>query len=170
MFLLTKMKSLKNFYRSNVMKRLSVKFIQAFLIFALTISTVIPSFAHALVNIVNIATGKYLDSNTSGNVYALHGNGGHFQLWDIAWFDRGVVSFRNYATDLTLDSNGNGDVYALTKNGGNYQKWQIQYENNGNFRLRNEATGRYLDSNGDGKVYTLPGNGGNFQLWRFVWH
>ena len=46
-----------------------------YFVLALAICSIIPSFAHALVNIVNVATGKYLDSNGAGNAYALNGNG-----------------------------------------------------------------------------------------------
>jgi Ricin-type beta-trefoil lectin domain len=113
----------------------------------------------------DLATGLTLDSNTSGNVYALPANGGSFQKWVVARSDFGTVTLRDLATSRCLDSNTNGDVYTLGCSGGSFQKWIVINRGFGTIVLRNLATGRVLDSNAWGEVYTLGENGGSYQKW-----
>ena len=58
----------------------------------------------------NLATGLTLDSNPSGDVYALRANYGSFQKWVVTRADFGTVTVRNLATSRCLDSNTNRDV------------------------------------------------------------
>ena len=92
-----------------------------------------------IVKFKNVATGKYLDSNANGNVYALDGNGGNYQKWIIESFGEGI-RLRNLATNRVLDSNTNGDVYTLVENDGDYQVWSFF----NNQELINLATDRAL--------------------------
>ena len=71
----------------------------------------------------NLATGRCLDSNTSGSVYTLGCNGGSFQKWNVIANSDGTRSFRNLATSRCLDSNTSGSVYTLGCNGGSFQRW-----------------------------------------------
>ena len=97
--------------------------INSLLFFALF--SLVPPFAHALVNIVNVATEKYLDSNGAGNAYTLVGNGGNYQKWELRYENDGKFRLRSEATGRCLDSNGAGNLYTLEFNGGNYQLWKF---------------------------------------------
>lgn len=120
-------------------------------------STTSPSTGPAAMNIVDRQTGRCLDSNDKGEVYALECNGGDYQKW--VGGNDGTV--RDKQTGRCLDSNEKGEVYALECNGGNYQKW----ERHDDSTIRDKQTGRCLDSNDNGNVYTLDCNGGNYQKW-----
>ena len=114
---------------------------------------------HSVTFLINRATGRVLDSNDNGNVYAIQMNGGNFQKWYIHG-EGDTFDLTNAHTGRALDSDYTGRVYTIPFNGGNFQKWRIHGE-----YYQNVQTGRYLDSDHNGRVYTLPINGGPHQQW-----
>ena len=134
------------------------------LIAMLLLSEVLPSTLaadlHSLTFLVNRATGRTLDSNDEGEVYANHMNHGAFQKWLIHG-DGDTYDLTNVATGRVLDSNMDGLVYTAVLNTGPFQKWRMYGE-----MLQNVATGRFLDSDANGDVYTLEHKGGPFQHWQ----
>jgi hypothetical protein len=80
-----------------------------------------PNFA-----LQSVTTGLWLDSNSSGDLYALPGNGGAYQSWvDLYPNDNGVDAFQDVATGRWLDSNSSGAAYTLPGNGDTYQSWRV---------------------------------------------
>ena len=71
----------------------------------------------------NVATGRCLDSNEQGNVYAIACNGGPYQKWIVTLRTNGRRSISNRATGRLLDSNAQGNVYTLPSNLSRYQLW-----------------------------------------------
>lgn len=142
-------------------------FVVAVLAIFFTGSAMANSFHNQIVTLRNVATGRVLDSNGSGNVYTLNSNGGSYQKWVMTQSDYGTYVLRNLATGFVLDSNTNGNVYTLSANGGNFQKWDVTRRGHG-FVLKNLATGLILDSNHNGNAYTLGDNGGDYQKWEII--
>jgi hypothetical protein len=116
----------------------------------------------------DFATGRMLDSNSSGAVYTLPANGGDYQKWIPIRTSYGTYNLLDYATFRCLDSNTSGSVYTLPCNGGSFQKWIEIDSAYGSIVFEDLATGFVLDSNTSGSVYTLPWNGGFFQKWFFA--
>jgi Ricin-type beta-trefoil lectin domain len=112
---------------------------------------------------VNSATGRCLDSNGAGNVYALDCNGGDYQKWTNTPRPYGD-QIQDLATGRCLDSDYNGNVYTLPCHGGTWQQWIVSWVSPGLYTIRNVQTGRCLDSN-FGSVYTNPCNNLAFQRW-----
>ena len=112
-----------------------------------------------VVKLKNVATGKYLDSNENGNVYAIDANNGDYQKWIIENDENNGIRLVNLATNRTLDSDANGNVYTLAANGGNYQVWGYYNDE----ELINLATDRVLGHNS--LVRTFVRNGMNYQKW-----
>ncbi|WP_080682397.1 ricin-type beta-trefoil lectin domain protein [Sorangium cellulosum] len=108
----------------------------------------------------NNETGRCLDSNYQGHVYAIECNGGDYQRWNRWHVGQGVFELYNAQTGRCLDSNHQGEVYTLPCNNGSYQRWYAD----GN-TIHSIETGLCLDSNHLGQVYTLGCNSGNFQNW-----
>lgn len=79
------------------------------------------------VAIQSAETGLWLDSNSSGDLYTLPGNGGAYQSWVYLYpNDDGETAFQDVATGRWLDSNYAGDAYTLPGNGGTYQSWSVE--------------------------------------------
>jgi hypothetical protein len=68
----------------------------------------------------NRATGRCLDGNVQGLVYAEPCNTGNFQNWEI----RGDGTVIGLETGLCLDNNDAGEVYTLPCNAGEFQVWR----------------------------------------------
>ncbi|WP_363798558.1 ricin-type beta-trefoil lectin domain protein [Lysobacter firmicutimachus] len=104
-----------------------------------------------------------LDSDASGNVYALRCNGGGYQRWTHSenWAGDQI---RNAQTGRCLDSDTSGKVYTLPCNGGNFQRWSLSY-NNAGWQFRNVATSYCLEADHNGRIYATHCNS-YFQRWR----
>jgi hypothetical protein len=117
--------------------------------------------------LMDVQTGRCLDSNAAGNVYTnpcqMPGNA--YQDWVETSWGAPSVSFQDVATGRCLDSNAAGNLYTLPCQapGNPYQDWDSS-----GTRFLDHATQRCLDSNYAGNAYTLPCNGGGFQNWEPV--
>jgi hypothetical protein len=109
--------------------------------------------------LVNVATGKCLDSNAAQKVYSLDRNYGNHQRWNVIQHG-GYANIVNQATGNYLDSNGNGNVYAIGGNGGNFQKWRVEGLGNDKFILTDVATGLVLASVWGGGILAQGRHGG----------
>ena len=71
-----------------------------------------------VVNLVNVATGLYLDSNYAGQVYTGAGNNGDYQKWTYVG-----PQLKNIATGKVLGSNYNNQIYAMDDTGVSLLQW-----------------------------------------------
>ncbi|TQK52407.1 ricin-type beta-trefoil lectin protein [Streptomyces sp. SLBN-118] len=120
-------------------------------------------------------TGRCLDSNFNGDVYASPCSSwvNPHQRWDVfTYADGGTRRYlRNAATGRCLDSNAWGSVYTMPCQLGNgYQYWM----RGGDSSLldntyRDAQTGLTLDGDSNGNIYTLAFNGWANQVWHGWW-
>jgi serine/threonine-protein kinase len=111
----------------------------------------------------DVATGRCLDSNSSGSAYTLACNGGNYQRWRPQVV--GGTLFVDVATGRCLKAPAQGGASTAGCNSSdNDQIWAGAFTSNPDNIVRIFG-GQCLDSNSQGNVYTLPCNGGQFQLW-----
>lgn len=117
------------------------------------------------------ATGRCLDSNTSGSAYALPCNGGNFQNWLAINLEGSSRALEDAQTNLCLTTgtqvNSNLVLMKTESCAGNAVNFAVVSNSDGTDTF---TTGTWcLDSNTDGEgnnvgsVYIDPCNGGNYQ-------
>ncbi|MBW8782593.1 MAG: RICIN domain-containing protein [Verrucomicrobia bacterium] len=149
----------------------------ALLLAAASASAAIP--ANGTYNLVNRATGKYLDSYSSAT------NGDPARQYDQSWSaaqlwtlssGSGYWKLMVNLNSMYLDSvghTGNGSIVNLwTSSTSNNQRWVIEDLGTGYYRIKNVANGLYLDNlgsttNGDDQ-YFWAGTTSYNQQWAFV--
>lgn len=114
--------------------------------------------------LINVQTNRFLESNGAGDVHTYLENGENNQKWRIINDGNGYFYLQNMGTSRFLLSNSNGDISDNPTVGGDYQRWSFSADN-----IINKATGKYLDSNVNGDVYSLTASGGNTQRWRTIY-
>ena len=112
----------------------------ALVLFAGLVPVTMAAHFHSVSLLINRATGRALDSNENGDVYAIPQNGGAYQKWYI-YGDGDTFDLTNVQTGRVLDSNNDGEVYTLPNNDGNHQRWRMH-----GYFMQNVATGLYLNS------------------------
>ena len=130
------------------------------------------AWAGSSITLHDKATGHCLDSNSSGDAYALQCNGGSYQHWYDNSYGGGTVYFQDVQTGrcLTTGTQINSNLVMM-------QTSSLCYDNAVNFSIiftsdgtETFTTGKWcLDSNANGKgnnvgtVYMDPCNGGDYQ-------
>lgn len=133
------------------------------------------AWAGSTVRLHDKATGRCVDSNTSGNAYALPCNGGNYQNWFTGSNGGNGHYLEDAQTGLCLTTgtqvNSNLVLMKTESCAGNAVNFGVVINSDGTNTF---TTGKWcLDSNTDGEgnnvgaVYMDPCNGGNYQRFSF---
>lgn len=118
--------------------------------------------------IQNYATGQFLDSRGTGEVYTNPDCDSGNQEWEVVDPQNGVAKIRNVETGMVLDTRGTGEVCTNPDFGDSENRlWRITERDGRGFKVQNVATDMYLDARGSGEVYTNPDYDSDNQRWTF---
>lgn len=120
--------------------------------------------------VVNVATGRCLDSDALGRVYTLGCNGGRYQDWYVGQ-EANWRELVNAVTSRCLEPNFFGTVVTLNCTSSNRNPTFVVLPAGGTGRyflmaISGASAGSCLDSNGAGNVYMASCNNGDYQRWR----
>lgn len=109
--------------------------------------------------ISNLATGRCLDTNDSGEVYTSACDGRKTQQWQVS----GPIVRNAYTDECLANLESSNGVRTGPCDGSGSQNWLI----NGRV-IHNLLTHRCLETNDSGAVYTMAHNTWDYQNWRFT--
>jgi len=116
--------------------------------------------------VVNGATGLYLDDSDQFGLRAYPGNGGVYQKWYVTEWADNTRELRNQATGRCLDDSLESGLRTYPCNKSRYQSWYF-YANDyspGYVSLKNQQTGLVLDDSSAG-LRCIAYYGNSYQAW-----